>query len=88
MVPGLRLVNHAGSSGGLSEGKGTAWDGGTRDTLFYPLAGKSSSRSYLQPTADTDGYFANDCSSNKCAYCPNKKLMGLNFLPLLTGKSS
>jgi arylsulfatase len=38
--PWLSFGNHAGSSGGLREGKGTAWDGGVKEPFIISWKGK------------------------------------------------
>ena len=37
--PWLNFGNHAGTTGGLREGKGTSWEGGQTGPLYYEMAG-------------------------------------------------
>ena len=85
--PWLSFGNHAGSSGGLREGKGTAWDGGTRIPCFIRWPGKvAAGATCSQLLTQMDILPTIMAATN--AQLPKQKIDGLNFLPLLTGKSS
>lgn len=85
--PWLSFGNHAGSSGGLREGKGTAWDGGTRVPCFIRWPGKIEAGAICsQLLTQMDILPTVVAAAN--ASLPKNKIDGLNFLPLLTGKSS
>lgn len=85
--PWLSYGNHSGSTGGLREGKGTAWDGGTRVPCYISWPGK------IAP-----GLVSNQLMTNMDilptivaatnAHLPKEKIDGLDFIPLLTGKTN
>ena len=85
--PWLNFGNHAGSTGGLREGKGTSWEGGQRVPCFmkWPevilpgqICNKLSSAIDILPTIAeiTD------------APLPEKKIDGVSLLPLITGNKT
>ncbi|RVU26875.1 arylsulfatase [Sandaracinomonas limnophila] len=85
--PWLTFGNHAGSSGGLREGKGTAWDGGTRIPFFVRWPGKvklGEINNELLTQMDILPTIVAATNSK----LPKEKIDGLNFLPLLLGKTS
>ena len=83
--PWLSFGDHAGSSGGLREGKGTAWDGGTRVPCFIRWPGKVEAGSVCgQLLTNMDILPTIIAATNSTL--PKQKIDGLNFLPLLTGK--
>jgi len=85
--PWIRFGDHAGSTGGLREGKGTAWDGGTRVPFIIRWPGKIKAgavNSNLMTNMDllpTIVSFANST-------LPKNRIDGLNFADLLLGKST
>ena len=85
--PWLSFGSHAGSSGGLREGKGTAWDGGTRVQCLIRWPGK------VEAGAVCSGLLTNmdilpTVVAAAGAPLPGQKIDGLNFLPLLKGKTT
>lgn len=85
--PWLSFGNHAGSSGGLREGKGTAWDGGTRIPCFIRWPGKvAAGATCSQLLTQMDILPTIMAAAN--AVMPKQKIDGINFLPLLTGRST
>ncbi|MFC2096901.1 sulfatase [Bacteroidota bacterium] len=83
--PWLNYGNHAGSTGGLREGKGTSFEGGQREPCIMRWPGKipegeicnqlSSTIDILPTLAEISG-----------ASLPENKIDGVNILPLLLGK--
>ena len=83
--PWLTFGNHAGNSGGLREGKGTAWDGGLRVPCIMSWPGKIAPGSIctnLATTMDILPTLAGICNAS----LPSKKIDGLNIIDLLKGK--
>ena len=83
--PWLNFGNHAGSAGGLREGKGNSYEGGQREPCIMKWPGhiaegticnKLASTIYLLPT------FAEITHSD----LPKKKIDGVSILPLLLGE--
>ncbi len=82
--PWLNFGNHAGTTGGLREGKGTSWEGGQRVPCIMRWPGKipegeicnrlASSIDILPTLAEITG-----------ASLPEKKIDGISILPLLLG---
>lgn len=85
--PWLSFGNNAGSSGGLREGKGTAWDGGTRVPCFIRWPDKVAAGGICNQLL-TNMDILPTLMAATGSTLPAKKIDGLNFLPLLTGKSS
>ncbi len=85
--PWLSYGNHAGSAGALREGKGTAWEGGTRVPCIMRLPGKipanSASGAQLM-TIDLLPTIAHLAGAD----LPLRTIDGLNIWPLLTGKDA
>jgi len=85
--PWLNFGNHAGTTGGLREGKGTSWEGGQRVPCLMKWPGKipageicnklSSSIDILPTLAEITG-----------AALPGNKIDGVSILPLLLGDKS
>lgn len=84
--PWLTFGNHAGSSGGLREGKGTAWDGGTRVPCFVRWPGKVEAGTVSSQLLTNMDILPTIIAAAGAAL-PKEKIDGLNFLPLLTGKT-
>ena len=84
--PWLTFGNHAGSTGGLREGKGTAWDGGTRVPCFIRWPGKIAPGSICSQLLSNMDLLPTIMAATESPL-PANKIDGLNFLPLLTGKS-
>ena len=82
--PWLSYGNHAGSSGPLREGKGTAWEGGTRVPCLMRWPGKlpaGTSSAEMLMTIDLLPTFAQLIG----AKLPEHKIDGLDVWPLLAG---
>jgi arylsulfatase len=79
--PWLSYGDHAGSSGGLREGKGTSWEGGIRVPCIMRWPGKLSAREYTAPlmTIDVLPTLATVCD----ATLPKLPIDGKNIWPLL-----
>lgn len=82
--PWLNYGNHAGSAGGLREGKGTSWEGGQRVPCIMKWPGhipKGNICNKLASTIDVLPTLA------KIANAPlgGKKIDGVNILPLMMG---
>lgn len=85
--PWLSFGDHAGSSGGLREGKGTAWDGGTRVPCFIRWPGKVEAGSVCSQLLTNMDILPTVVAATNSPV-PSKKIDGRNFLPLLTGTSA
>jgi len=82
--PWLSYGNHAGSAGPLREGKGTAWEGGTRVPCLMRWPGKlpaGTSSGEMLMTIDLLPTFAKLIG----AKLPDHKIDGLDVWPLLAG---
>ncbi|WP_336516646.1 sulfatase [Pollutibacter soli] len=83
--PWLIYGNHAGNSGGLREGKGTAWDGGLKVPFIISWPGKIKSNtveSSLMTNMDILPTIADICEAG----LPSQKIDGLSFRGLMEGK--
>jgi arylsulfatase A-like enzyme len=83
--PWLTFGNHAGNTGGLREGKGTAWDGGLKVPCIMHWPGKIKPGTIchnLASTMDVLPTVAGICN----AKLPAKKIDGVNISDLLYGK--
>ncbi len=81
--PWLNYGNHAGSSGGLREGKGTAFEGGQRVPCIMRWPGKVPAGvicNQLASTIDLLPTFAHISG----APLPTSRIDGINILPLMT----
>ena len=81
--PWLSFGNHAGNTGGLREGKGTAFEGGLRVPCIMRWPGKIAAGSVcnnLASTLDVLPTIATICNTGM----PSKKIDGVNIWPLLT----
>jgi len=82
--PWLNFGNHAGSSGGLREGKGTSFEGGQRVPCLVRWKGVAPAGlvcNKLTSTIDLFPTIASICG----AKLPDKKIDGVDILPLLKG---
>lgn len=82
--PWLNFGNHAGSSGGLREGKLTSWEGGQRVPFIIKWHGKIPEGTVCNKLAcaiDLLPTFAKITESE----LPNKKIDGVDITPLLEG---
>lgn len=85
--PWLRFGDNAGSSGGLREGKGTAWDGGTRVPCIIRWPGKVAGgavNSHLLTNMDLLPTITQLTGS----HLPKNQIDGLSFASLLLGKTT
>jgi arylsulfatase A-like enzyme len=85
--PWLNFGNHAGSAGGLREGKGTSWEGGQREPCIMRWPGVIPAGTIcneLSSTIDLLPTFAGITG----APLPEKKIDGVNILSLLKGDFS
>jgi arylsulfatase A-like enzyme len=85
--PWLNFGNHAGSSGGFREGKGTTFEGGTRVPLIMRWPGQIQAggvNSHLITGMDLLPTIAAATGSG----LPANRIDGLNFLPSLKGSNS
>ena len=85
--PWLTFGNHAGSAGGLREGKGTAWDGGLKVPFIvrWPeRVPKGTICLQLTTTMDLLPTIANICQTK----FPDKKIDGVNVSDLFTGNKN
>ncbi len=82
--PWLNFGNHAGSAGGLREGKGSSTEGGQREPCIMKWPGhiqEGTICNKLASTIDLLPTFATITNSG----LPAKKIDGVNILPLLLG---
>lgn len=83
--PWLNFGNHAGSAGGLREGKQTTWEGGQREPAIMRWPGvipEGAVNNKLACTIDLLPTFA----AITGAPLPNRKIDGVNILSLLKGE--
>jgi len=84
--PWLRFGDNAGSTGGLREGKGTAWDGGTRVPCIMRWPGTieaGSVNSHLMTNMD----LLPTIMAFTGAQLPKNRIDGLDFSALIKGRS-
>jgi len=82
--PWLNFGNHAGSAGGLREGKGASFEGGQREPCIIKWPGRIPEGTIcnkLASTIDLLPTFAEITKSN----LPKKKIDGVSILPLILG---
>lgn len=83
--PWLNFGNHAGSAGGLREGKGSSWEGGQRVPCIMNWPGHIPGGlicNKIASTIDILPTLANIAN----APLPERKIDGVNILPLMTGE--
>lgn len=85
--PWLNYGDHAGSSGGLREGKGTHWDGGVKVPCIISYPGVIEPASVSNQLASNIDILPTIASLCK-APLPAKEIDGINLMPLLTGEFS
>lgn len=84
--PWLTFGNNAGSTGGLREGKGTAWDGGLKVPCIISWPDRIEAGSIcnkLTTTMDIMPTINNICKTKS----PEKKIDGIDLTDLITGKT-
>jgi arylsulfatase A-like enzyme len=82
--PWLNFGNHAGSTGGLREGKGTSFEGGQRVPCIMRWPGNIPEGAITNQLATTLDIFST-VAAIVDAPLPNHKIDGINILPLLEG---
>lgn len=82
--PWLNFGNHAGSTGGLREGKGASWEGGQRVPAIMSWPSKIPAGVICNNIASTIDILPTLCAITG-SDLPVKKIDGVNILPLLEG---
>jgi arylsulfatase A-like enzyme len=82
--PWLNFGNHAGSTGGLREGKGTSWEGGQRVPCIMRWTGVIPSGEICNKLASAIDILPTIAEITGAAL-PKKKIDGISILPLLLG---
>ncbi len=82
--PWLNYGNHAGSAGGLREGKGSSWEGGQRVPAVMKWPGKIPEGIICNKMASTIDILPTLANITD-APLPAKKIDGVNILPLMLG---
>ena len=83
--PWLNFGNHAGSAGGLREGKGCSWEGGQRVPCIMVWPAKVPAGAVCNNIASTIDILPTLCEITG-ADLPAREIDGINILPLLEGK--
>jgi arylsulfatase len=83
--PWLNFGNHAGSTGGLREGKGTSWEGGQREPCIIRWPGVVPQGVICNKLAATIDILPT-LAAITGAELPKHKIDGVNILPLLENK--
>ncbi len=83
--PWLSYGNHAGSAGPLREGKGSTWDGGTREPCLMRWPGKIPAGSVCREPAMTIDLLPT-IAKLAGAELPAHKIDGLDIWPLIAGQ--
>ncbi|MBI4624274.1 MAG: sulfatase [Verrucomicrobia bacterium] len=83
--PWLNFGTHAGSTGPLREGKGTAWEGGTRVPCIMRWPGKFAAGTTSDDMVMTIDLFPTIAALTG-AKLPEHKIDGLDVWPILTGR--
>jgi arylsulfatase A-like enzyme len=84
--PWLNFGNHAGSTGGLREGKGTSWEGGQREPCIMRWPGTIPAGMVCNKIASAIDVFPT-VASIIGGKLPDHKIDGVNILPLLKGEA-
>ncbi|MES2419000.1 MAG: sulfatase [Bacteroidota bacterium] len=84
--PWVRFGNHAGSAGGFKEGKGTAWEGGTRVPCLIRWKGKIEAGSIFSGLLTNMDILPTLMSLTHSAL-PKQKIDGVDFSTVLLGKT-
>lgn len=82
--PWLNFGNHAGSTGGLREGKGNSFEGGQREPCLMRWPGHIAAGTICNRLASTIDLLPTIAAITD-APLPEKKIDGVNILPLLMG---
>lgn len=83
--PWLSYGNHAGSSGPLREGKGTAWEGGVREPCLMKWPGQIPAGTICTEPAMTIDILPTLAHITGTEF-PEHKIDGLNIWPLMAGE--
>ncbi len=81
----LNFGNHAGTTGGLREGKGTSWEGGQRVPCIMKWPGKIPAGTVCNKLSSAIDILPT-LSAITGAPLPEKKIDGVNILPLMLGE--
>ena len=82
--PWLNFGNHAGSTGGLREGKGNSFEGGQREPCLMRWPGHIAPGAICNKLASTIDILPTIAAITN-APLPEKKIDGVNILPLMLG---
>jgi len=82
--PWLNFGNHAGSTGGLREGKGASFEGGQREPCIMKWPGHIAEGTICNKLASTIDILPTLAAITNSPL-PEKKIDGVNILPLLMG---
>lgn len=85
--PWLRFGNHAGSTAGLREGKGTTWEGGQREPAIICWPGVVPAGSICNKLSSNIDLLPTIAAIAK-APLPENKIDGVNILPLMKGETN
>ena len=85
--PWLNFGNHAGSTGGLREGKGTSWEGGQRVPCIMRWPGVIPQGEVCNQLASSIDILPT-LAAITGADLPKNKIDGVNILPLMVGDKS
>jgi len=85
--PWLNFGNHAGSTGGLREGKGTSWEGGQRVPCIMRWPGVIPQGEICSKLASSIDILPT-LAAITGASLPKNKIDGVNILPLMLGDKS
>ena len=83
--PWLNFGNHAGTTGGLREGKGTSWEGGQRVPCIMRWPGVIEEGTICSKLASSIDILPT-LAAITGAPLPEKKIDGVSLLPLMTGE--
>jgi arylsulfatase len=83
--PWLNFGNHAGSTGGLREGKGTSWEGGQREPCIMRWPGVIPEGSICNKLSSTIDILPT-LAAITGAKLPDHKIDGVNILSLMKGE--
>ncbi len=85
--PWLNFGNHAGSTGGLREGKGNSFEGGQREPCIMKWPGQIQEGTICNKLASTIDILPTLAAITNSPL-PEKKIDGVNILPLMLGDQS
>jgi len=85
--PWLNFGNHAGSTGGLREGKGNSFEGGQREPCIMKWPGQIQEGTICNKLASTIDILPTLAAITNSPL-PEKKIDGVNILPLMLGDES